>query len=194
MSRVLFISLMCLALLAQDPGGWRSNTSETNGVSAVTAVSSANAAVTATVSSVAGQFHYITAVHIVRTCTTAITGSGIGTFKLQSQTHKHSSDKDMVRDADGIEVQATLYNPTEEASFEYVVSGATGAAAITASVIPAVGALVTVSNASQYTPIAASTWFVWDDPQISFSNTSAAKVTLHLKRWTGTGGITAVST
>jgi hypothetical protein len=126
--------------------------------------------------------------------TTAITGTGIGTFKLQTQNHRKSAEKEVIKDGDGIDVQATIYNPTEEAEFEYVPSGSTGAAAITASVIPAIGALVTVANASQYTPIAATTWFVWDDPEIRFSNTGACRVTLRLKRWTGTNAITAVST
>lgn len=126
--------------------------------------------------------------------TTAITGTGIGTFKLQSQDHKKSAEKEVIKDGDGIDVQATIYNPTEEATFEYVVSGATGAAAITSTLIPAVGAIVTVANAAQYTPIASTSWFVWEDPIIKFSNTSAAKVTLNLKRWTGTGAISAVST
>ncbi len=126
--------------------------------------------------------------------TTAITGSGIGTFTLQSQNHSKSAEKDVIKDANGIDTQATIYNPTEEATFEYFCSGATAAAAITATVIPAIGALVTVTNGSQYTPIGATTWFVWNDPVINTTNTSAYRVTLHLKRWTGTGGITAVST
>lgn len=41
----------------------------------VTALSGANAAVTATLPAVASQFHYITALKIVRTCTTAIVGT-----------------------------------------------------------------------------------------------------------------------
>ncbi len=126
--------------------------------------------------------------------TTAITGTGIGTFKLQSQEHKKSAEKEIVKDANGISVQATIFDPTQEATFEYVISGAAAADAITASVIPEIGILVTVTNAIQYTPIAATTWFVWEDPICKGSNVTAMRVTLHLKRWTGTGAITAVST
>ena len=125
---------------------------------------------------------------------TGVSGTGIGTFKLQSTTHKKSVDRDMIRDADGIEVQATLYNHTEEATFEYIPSASTQAGMIAAAVIPENGAIVTVTDTTQYTAIAGTTWFVWDDPQISASNTSARKVTLHLKRWLGTNGITAVTT
>lgn len=42
---------------------------------AVTALSGANASVTATLPLVTGQFHYITAITITRTCTAALTGS-----------------------------------------------------------------------------------------------------------------------
>lgn len=126
--------------------------------------------------------------------TTAITGTGIGTFKLQTQKHSKSREKEVVKDGDGTDVQATLFNPTEEATFEYVVSAATGAAAITATVIPDVGALVTVANGTQYPGIADTTWFVWDDPEISMSNVTAARVTLHLKRWRGASAIAAVAT
>lgn len=125
--------------------------------------------------------------------TTGITGTGIGTFKLQTQKHSKSREKDVVKDADGTDVQATLYNPTQEATFDYVVAAANQAAVPAATIIPEPGALVTVANAAQYPAIADTTWFVWNDPEISFSNTTAAKVTLHLKRWLGTGGITAVT-
>lgn len=42
---------------------------------AVTAISAANAAVTATLPAVAAQFHYITSIHVTRTCTAALAGS-----------------------------------------------------------------------------------------------------------------------
>jgi hypothetical protein len=42
---------------------------------AVTALSAANTAVTATLPAVTGQFHYITAIRVTRTCTAALTGS-----------------------------------------------------------------------------------------------------------------------
>jgi hypothetical protein len=42
---------------------------------AVTALSAANASVTATLPAVAGQFHYISSIHITRTCTAALTGT-----------------------------------------------------------------------------------------------------------------------
>lgn len=42
---------------------------------AVTALSAANTAVTATLPAVAERFHYITSLRVMRTCTTAITGS-----------------------------------------------------------------------------------------------------------------------
>lgn len=126
--------------------------------------------------------------------TTAITGSGIGNFKLQTQEHKKTAEKEVIKDGDGISVQATIFDPSEEATFEYVVSDTTGALAITATTIPGIGTIATVVNATQYPGIADTHWVVWEDPVIKFSNTSAARVTLHLKRWRGTGAISAVST
>lgn len=126
--------------------------------------------------------------------TTAITGTGIGTFKLQSQEHKKSAEKEVIKNEDGIDCQATLFNPTEEATFEYVVSGALLADAVSATKIPEIGQIVTVANAAQYPGLASAAWFVWDDPMIKGSNTGAMRVTLHLKRWKGTGGIVAGST
>jgi hypothetical protein len=124
----------------------------------------------------------------------AVTGVGIGTFKLQTQKHSKSREKDVVKDADGTDVQATLYNPTEEASFEYVVSGATTNDAVgTQTKIPEIGTKITVTS-TKYAELAGTAWFVWNDPELSRSNTGDAKVTLHLKRWLGTDGITAVST
>ena len=42
---------------------------------AVTSLSAANTSTTATLPLVAGQFHYITALQVTRTCTAALTGS-----------------------------------------------------------------------------------------------------------------------
>ncbi len=42
---------------------------------AITALSTANTQVTATLPAVAGQFHYITAINVTRTCTAALTGT-----------------------------------------------------------------------------------------------------------------------
>lgn len=125
---------------------------------------------------------------------TSITGTGISTGTFQTQTHKKSRDKETIRDASGTETQATLYNPNEEATFEYFITATTGAGAITATTIPDPGTIVTVVNSTDYPAIAGTTWFVWDDPELPATNTKAKMVKLHLKRWTGTNGIAAVST
>lgn len=125
---------------------------------------------------------------------TTITGAAIGTFTLQGYDHSKTRDKETVRDGSGTEVQATLYNPTEEATFEYVISAASAAAAITATTIPDPGAIVAVINSTDDAGIAGTTWFVWNDPVLTASNTKAKMVKLHLKQWKGTNGIAAVST
>lgn len=125
---------------------------------------------------------------------TTITGSAVGTFTLQGYDFSNSREKDVIKDGFGTDVQATLFNPTNEATFEYVISAATGAAAITATVIPDIGAIITVANTTDHPALASTSWFVWNDPVVTASNVKAKMVKLHLKKWTGTNAITAVST
>lgn len=65
------VLLVVSALFAQQP------TVHAPSNLAVTALSATNAAVTATLPAVAGQFHYITAIIVTRSCATALTGSAI---------------------------------------------------------------------------------------------------------------------
>jgi len=46
----------------------------------VTTLSAANTLTTATLPAVAGQFHYITSIHITRVCTTAVSGTALLNF------------------------------------------------------------------------------------------------------------------
>jgi hypothetical protein len=68
-----YLLFLCLSLTA----GAQTNVAPYPPASplAVTALSSANTAVTATLPLVSGQFHYITSIHVTRTCTAALTGS-----------------------------------------------------------------------------------------------------------------------
>jgi len=119
---------------------------------------------------------------------TGMSGSGIGTFKLQSNDHTKKAKTDDVMDGDGETVQRTVYDPSEEATFEYVISATTTAGAVTATTQAAVGTLVTVTDANDAS-IAATNWIVTDSTK-KRSNTKAALVTLKLERF---AGITAVT-
>jgi hypothetical protein len=120
--------------------------------------------------------------------------SQLGTFKLQSYNYKRMAEKDIVKDGNGTDVQATLYNQSSEATFEYIPQASSASGVAAAAVVPAVGDRITVTSTDAFQPISASTWFVWDDPQVAASNTGALRVTLHLKKWEGSGAIAAVST
>jgi hypothetical protein len=69
----LVLFLLALPLWSQTNSG--TPVSPPPSTLAVTALSGANASVTATLPLVAGQFHYITSIHVTRTCTAALTGS-----------------------------------------------------------------------------------------------------------------------
>src|SRR5436853_4031855 len=77
---------------------------------------------------------------------TTLTGSGIGTFKLQDNDTSRKAKKEDIQDGDGRTVQRSVYDESEEATFEYVISAATIAAAVTATTIPDIGTLVTVAD------------------------------------------------
>lgn len=119
---------------------------------------------------------------------TSFSGSGIGTFKLQSRNHSKKAKKEDVADATGATVQRTYYDPSEEATLEYIQFAANNAALTAALVTPAIGAIVTITDTS-YTEIAGTNWMV-DDVSSAGSNTSATKITLKLERF---AGITAVT-
>lgn len=69
----LFLALAGLA--RADLSSSANITSLPTATLAVTGLSAANTAVTVTLPAVAGQFHYITAITVTRTCTAALTGS-----------------------------------------------------------------------------------------------------------------------
>lgn len=72
----LFIIFLSLPLMA-DMNSSQNTVSPPATILAVTALSVAATTVTATLPLVAGQFHYITRILIVRSCTTAIVGTAL---------------------------------------------------------------------------------------------------------------------
>src|SRR3982751_6340745 len=92
---------------------------------------------------------------------TTITISAVGTFKLQSIDHNKKAKVEDVADGDGATVQRTVYDPSDEATFEYVVSADTTAHAVSASTLPAIGALGSVGDTADAT-IAKTNWIVDD--------------------------------
>jgi hypothetical protein len=74
-SAIVLLSLVGLSKVWADLNPSTNTVSLPSSTLAVTALSAANSAVTATIPAVAGQFHYITSIHVTRTCTAALTGS-----------------------------------------------------------------------------------------------------------------------
>lgn len=112
----------------------------------------------------------------------------IGTFKLQDWDYKKSADKDEVRDVNGNMQTITYYNPNQEATFSYFISGTGLANALTQTIIPDIGILCVVTS-TNYTTIAGTNWIV-EDSQLKATNTKNKMVTLKLRRYPG---ITAVA-
>ena len=105
--------------------------------------------------------------------------TAFGTMKLQTRDHTLRSEMETVRNADGVTEAKVYYDPTQEATFEYIPSGASGGA-ITPT-LPAIGDVVTVTD-SVYTQVAATNWLV-DDVSTRSSNTGVMRVTVRMSRY-----------
>lgn len=115
----------------------------------------------------------------------AITETVVGTMTLQSFDISKNSDKAGVQDADGDTVCEGYFNPSDECTFEYVVSGANIAASKSAAKIPPPGTIVTVTvTAGEVGETLNSTkWTVQPSPKITYGNTAFARVTLPLQKY-----------
>jgi hypothetical protein len=105
-----------------------------------------------------------------------------GTLRTQSRDHNLKAEKEQVRDGDGTTVGIVYYDPSEEATFEFIPtsSGVSGTLNPSNS-LSAIGSMGTVTD-SVYTAIAGTNWIV-DDVSTKGSNTSALRVTLKLIRF-----------
>jgi hypothetical protein len=107
------------------------------------------------------------------------TCTAFGTFKLQSRDHKKKSETEMVKDADGVTVSKIFFDPSQEATFEYIPTSATATGSVTPT-MPAIGDKLTVADTIY--PISASNWLV-DEVSTKSSNTSVMKVTVQLSQY-----------
>ena len=121
---------------------------------------------------------------------TGFTGSGIGTFKLQDNDHSKKAKTEDIQDENGRTVQRSVFDESEEATFEYIPSGSTTALAVAASTIPDIGTLATVTDTTNYTAIAGTNWIV-ADVTTKRTNKGALKVTLKLERFPGITAVTS---
>ena len=105
---------------------------------------------------------------------TSTGATAFGTMRLQTRDHTRKTESELVKDADGVTVSKVFYDPTAEATFEYVATAASGGAA--APTLPACGDVITVTDAV-YTQIAGTNWLC-DEVSTKSSNTSAMRVTV----------------
>lgn len=112
-------------------------------------------------------------------CHWGVSSSGavaFGTMKLQTRDHSLKREMESVRDATGVTVAKIYYDPTQEATFEYIPSAASGGTVT--PTLPAIGDIVTVTD-SVYTQVAATNWLV-EDVSTKSSNTGVMRVTVRM--------------
>jgi len=88
---------------------------------------------------------------------TTVSGTGVGTGIVQSVDFGEESDEKAIKGADGATKALIFSDPRQTCTMEIIPSGATEALARTASVLPAVGASITVTD-SQDSEIASTNW------------------------------------
>ena len=100
---------------------------------------------------------------------------------FNSSDHTETADEATVRDQRGNIVEGTFYNPTGEATIEYIAADSGAAAGNAVINYPNQGTAVTI-GADAADPIAGTTWKV-RNAVIRRINTDATKVTLSVIRW-----------
>jgi hypothetical protein len=98
---------------------------------------------------------------------------------FQTRDHTYLSEKEVIRNGTGESVAKIYYDPTQEATFTYVATGASGGAV--SVTVPTIGDFATVTD-NGYTAIAATTWLV-DEVSTAGSNTGAVRVTVKLTKY-----------
>lgn len=109
---------------------------------------------------------------------------------LQGAEHTKVAEVEKVRDGNGNDVVHAWSNLHDEASIEYIVTGANLAGSITNTTLQTPGTILNISACISVPSLIASTWEVQSGAKISSSNTSAKKITLPVHKMPG---ITAVA-
>lgn len=104
-----------------------------------------------------------------------------GKMLLQSADLENTSEEEQVRDADGDLVNRAFYNPGFRATLEYIPTGSSLANAITASALPTVGSILSITACANIPALVKTNWIVMPGVKIAGSNTSAKRITLNLE-------------
>jgi hypothetical protein len=112
---------------------------------------------------------------------TTVSGTGVGTGIVQSVDFGEESDEKAIKGADGATKALIFSDPRQTLTVEIIPSGATATDAKNASILPAVGAIVTVVDTDD-TEIAGTTWlFISGSKRRSVDSESV--VTFNLRKY-----------
>lgn len=114
-----------------------------------------------------------------------------GKIILQNVDYSEEYDEEQVKTAVGTLATRHFYNESQKATLEYIITGATVAAARTNSALPAVGTIVNITTCADLPAMVKTNWIVMPGGKIGGSNTSGKRVSLNLEAHPG---ITAVAT
>ncbi len=121
-----------------------------------------------------------------------ITITGISGILLQTAEQTKAADCEVGRNGVGDEVAHGWYNPHDEGSLEWIVSGTGLADAITnTTIVKTPGTIIVITACANMPDLVATNWEVQSGAKTSGSNTSFKRITLPVKKFPG---ITAVAT
>jgi hypothetical protein len=104
--------------------------------------------------------------------------SATGSF--QTSDHGYRSEVELVKNGTGNTVAKIYFDQSEEATYTYIATGATGSGSVSIAV-PTIGQMVTIAD-STYSAIDGTSWLV-DNVDVARVNNSSAKVTLKLSKY-----------
>lgn len=126
--------------------------------------------------------------------TTSATATGMGTFTTQSATFTAESEKVEVKNNLGQTVTAIFFNQTQLLTLEVVPSADTVANARTANILPAPGAIVTVTDANDTELTGTNSGkYVFIRGTKNKSNTAETRLTFELIQWVENDNAVAIS-
>lgn len=116
--------------------------------------------------------------------TTGATGTGMGTFEAQSANFDAEADEVEIRNAKGQVVTDIFYNQRHLLRMEVIPSGTTLALAKAASILPAPGAIITVTDADDTELTATHTaLYIFVRGSKAKSNTGETRLTFEMKQY-----------
>lgn len=118
-----------------------------------------------------------------------LTATGLTAHLLQSTDLEDGADKEQVRGPNGNVVSENYYDPHNKLTARWVISGASKAAAIAASLLQTAGSIVSITACASQPAIVAANWVVQPGTKVVGDVTKSAELTISFEK---RAGITAV--